>query len=132
MLAVYVRAREATSRRVTSVRTAAVPISHLLFPGLKHGVIRFVCGEHRVEERGDILEGCRVQTQAVIVKPQLQQCPLYCMEAWRRASSARRGSQRDESLLTVVRHGSYDSMVSFIDGPEGVVYRKGVPVRMRR
>ena len=44
-------------------------------------------------------EGARHRRRLCPVEPHIQQRPLYCTQAWPRASSERRGVYRDESVL---------------------------------
>ena len=47
-----------------------------------------------------ILKGAGHHLRLCSEEPQLQQWPLYCTQAWRRASSERSGVHRDKSVLT--------------------------------
>ena len=48
------------------------------------------------------LEGARHRRRLCPVEPHIQQQPLYCTQAWPRASSERRGAYRDESVLRML------------------------------
>ena len=48
------------------------------------------------------LKGAGHQRRLCAVEPQLQQQPLYCTEAWRRASSVGRGAHKDKSLFDML------------------------------
>ena len=48
------------------------------------------------------LKGAGHHLRLCSVEPQLQQRPLYCIHAWRRASSDRSGVHRDKSVFTTL------------------------------
>ena len=50
---------------VSALRALAAPVAHFLFPGLKHGAIRVVRDELRVEKREDVLKECGAPTKAM-------------------------------------------------------------------
>ena len=48
------------------------------------------------------LKGAGHHLRLCSVEPQLKQRPLYCTQAWRRASSERSSVDKDKSLLTTL------------------------------
>ena len=48
------------------------------------------------------LKGARHRRRLCPVEPHIQQRPLYCTQAWPRASSERMGVHRDESVLRML------------------------------
>lgn len=71
--------RGATSRCVAlsitlllALRAAAAPTVHFFSPCLKHGAVRVVDGERRVEERDSVLEGCRVPTKTLFCRTKVR------------------------------------------------------------
>ena len=48
------------------------------------------------------LKGAGHHRRLCSVEPQLQQRPLYCTQAWQRASSERSCAHRDKSVLTAL------------------------------
>ena len=48
------------------------------------------------------LKGAGHEQRLCSVDPQLQQRPLYCTQAWRRASSERRGVHKDNSVFKML------------------------------
>ena len=48
------------------------------------------------------LKVARHQRRLCAVEPQLQQRPLYCTQAWRRASSVKRGVHKEKSVFKML------------------------------
>ena len=86
---------------VSAVRTAVALTAHLFFLCLEYRAFNVMCGELGIEKE-DIHEGGRTPSKAVFSRPQLQQRPLYCIHALRRASSVRRGVHRDKLVLIML------------------------------
>ena len=71
------------------------------------------------------------QRKLCSVEPQLQQRPLCCIQAWRRASAVSSGVHRDMFVLIMwLVTGAYDVVIFVIEGPEAVVDPEGVPARV--
>ena len=115
----------ATSRGITSaitlvpaVRTAATPLTHFLFPCLKHRAVSVMCGKLGIEQGNTFVNVAGYQRRLWSVEPQLQQRPLYCIYPWRWASSVRRGVHKDRFYIDhVVCHGADSCVIFVIKGP---------------
>ena len=90
-----------TRRRTSAVTlgsfvgTLTVPMSHFLFPCLEDGAVSIVRENLGVEKGKGVGEGRWAHRRLWSEEPQLQQRPLYCTHAWRRASSVRKGVHKD-------------------------------------
>lgn len=115
------------------LRSAAAPMAHLLYPGLKHRAIRIVWNEFRVEERAVVLKGCEAPTKVVYRRAVVTTSTtiLYTGLATRFLCEGR-CPEGQVCVDHIACQGAYDRVVSVIEGPESIVYRKGVSARMQR
>ena len=86
---------------MSAVRTAATPTTHFFFPCLEHRTVSVMCGKLGTEKGKSVVKVAGHHRRLCFVEPQLQQRPLYCIHAWRRASSVRRGVHKDRFVLTM-------------------------------